>query len=97
VGKGLILGTLFSVINFVLIGEILPFTLGYSKRKTFLISFGFIIIRFLIMAVPLVLAVKFENFNLFAVIPGLLMIQLVIFADHLFRKLSSNRRTIKKA
>ncbi len=31
-GKGLILGTFFSVVNFVLMGETLPFKLGRSGK-----------------------------------------------------------------
>jgi len=30
-GKGLVLGTLFSVVNFVLMGELIPLRLGQSK------------------------------------------------------------------
>ena len=32
-GKGLILGTIFSVINFILIGETLPLRIGKTKGK----------------------------------------------------------------
>ena len=38
VGKGLVLGTIFSVINFVLIGQFLPLRVGKSKRKTFILD-----------------------------------------------------------
>jgi len=38
VGKGLVLGTIFSVINFVLIGQTLPLRIGKSKGKTSLNS-----------------------------------------------------------
>jgi len=38
VGKGLILGTLFSVINFVLMGETLPVKMGKSRPKTFFLN-----------------------------------------------------------
>ena len=34
IGKGLVLGAIFSVVNFVLMGETLPMRLGKSKRKT---------------------------------------------------------------
>jgi hypothetical protein len=35
VGKGLILGTIFSIINFIVMGEMLPMKIGKSKNKTF--------------------------------------------------------------
>ena len=88
-GKGLILGTLFSVVNFVLIGQLIPLQLGQSKPKTYLLSFGSIAIRYALLALPLVVAVKFEQFNLWAAICGVFMIQIVILVDHLRKRFSS--------
>lgn len=90
-GKGLILGTIFSVINFVLIGQTLPLRLGKSKRKTFFLSLGPIIFRYVILAIPIVVAVKFKQFDLVAAIVGIFMIQLVILADHILRLILSIR------
>jgi hypothetical protein len=81
--KGLILGTIFSVINFVLIGQTLPLRLSPSKSKSSLMSLFSIAVRYAVMAVPLVLAVKMEQLNIAAVICGLFMVQLVILADQL--------------
>ena len=83
VGKGLILGSLFSVINFVLMGETLPVKMGKSKQKAFIFSLGSILFRYLLMAIPLFLAIKMEQFSLIASICGLFMVQLMILADHL--------------
>ena len=83
VGKGLILGSLFSVINFVLMGETLPVKMGTSKHKAFLFSLGSILVRYLLMAIPLFLAIRMEQFSLIASICGLFMVQLMILADHL--------------
>ena len=84
VGKGLVLGTIFSVINFVLIGQFLPLRVGKSKRKTFLLSLGSVLFRYVLLAIPIVAAVKFEQLNLVAAIVGIFMIQVVILADHIF-------------
>jgi hypothetical protein len=89
VGKGLILGTIFSVINFVLIGQTLPWRLSQTKRKTFFLSLGSNIFRYALLAVPLILAIKFEQFDLPAAIFGIFMIQFVILADYLLKLLSS--------
>ncbi len=35
VGKGLILGTFFSIINFILMGEAIPLKAGKSRGKSF--------------------------------------------------------------
>ncbi len=84
-GKGLVLGTIFSVINFVLIGQALPLRIGHSKRKTFVLSLGSIIFRYMLMAIPVVVAVKYEQFDLVGTIFGLFMIQIVIMADHILK------------
>jgi hypothetical protein len=91
VGKGLILGTIFSIANFILIGQILPLRFGRSKRKTFFLSMGSLFFRYALMAVPIVVAVKFDQFGLIAAIIGLFMIQLVIMADHFLKLITSIR------
>lgn len=89
VGKGLVLGAIFSVINFVLIGETLPLKLGKSGGKTFFLSIGSLFVRYALLAVPLIVAVKLEQFNLLAVIIGIFMIQITIMGDHLYKLVSS--------
>ncbi len=92
IGKGLILGTFFSIVNFILIGETIPHKIGKSKGKTFLISLGSIFSRYLILAVPIIMAIKLEQFNLFSTIAGIFMIQFVILADHALNIILSTRR-----
>ena len=91
VGKGFILGTIFSVANFILIGKALPLRIGRSKRKTFFLSLGSIFFRYALMALPIIVAVKLEQFNLVAAIVGLFMIQFVILADHFVKLISPIR------
>ena len=91
-GKGLVLGTVFSVINFVLIGTTLPMRIGHSKRKTFFISLGSICFRYVLMAVPVVVSIRYEQFDLIGAIFGLFMIQIVIMADHIIKLASPNRQ-----
>ena len=92
VGKGLVLGSIFSVINFVLIGQTLPLRLSQTKRKAFVLSLGSILFRYAILAVPLIVAVKFEQFDLPAAIFGIFMIQLVILADYLLKLITSREK-----
>ena len=89
-GKGLILGTLFSVVNFILMGELIPLQLGQTRPRTYLISFGSIAIRYGLLAVPLLVALKFEQFSLWTVICGVFMIQIVIMVDHVRKRFTSN-------
>jgi hypothetical protein len=81
-GKGLIAGALFSVLNFILIAESLPHKLGKSRRKASVISMGWILLRYGLMAVPLILALKFHLFHPLTAAIGLFSVQLVILFDH---------------
>lgn len=82
VAKGLVLGTIFSVFNFVLMGQTLPLRVSHTKSKSAILSLVSIVFRYALLAVPLILAVKMEQLSIPAVIVGLFMIQLVILADH---------------
>lgn len=87
VGKGLILGAIFSVLNFIFMAKSIGYKFGRSKRQIFSISLGSIIFRYILLAIPLITAVKFEQFNLVAAIVGIFMIQLVILADQLLKQI----------
>ena len=83
ISKGLVLGTLFSILNFILIAQGLPFHLNKGRSKTVLICLGSIWLRYALLAVPLVMAIKLEMFNFFAAAVGIFMVQLVILGHHL--------------
>ncbi|MFC1811959.1 ATP synthase subunit I [Thermodesulfobacteriota bacterium] len=91
VGKGLILGTVFSIVNFILMGEIIPHKIGKTKGKTFGLSLGSIFFRYFLMAIPIIMAVKLEQFHLFSVIAGIFMVQLMILGDHALTIVLPNR------
>ena len=90
-GKGLVLGTLFSILNFVLIGQGLPGQLGHTKGKTIVRALFSIGGRYCLMALPLVMAIKQESLHLPATIIGLFMIQIVILAEHSWRYIRAPR------
>jgi asparagine N-glycosylation enzyme membrane subunit Stt3 len=92
IGKGLILGTIFSIINFIIMGEALPLRIGKSNNKIFLLSLGSIFFRYILLAVPLIIAVKFEQYNFISVIFGIFMIQLFILADHFVSFITAARK-----
>ena len=89
--KGLVLGTLFSVFNFVLMGQILPLLLAPSRRRSSLLSFGSILFRYILLAIPLLIAVKLTDFDFMATVVGIFMVQIVIVGDHLYRLIFSGR------
>ena len=83
--KGLILGTLFSILNFILMGESIPMRMDRSKGRVFAIALGSIFFRYLLMAIPIVIAIKYEQYHLAAVVVGIFMVQLTLLADHLLQ------------
>ncbi|MFC1887129.1 ATP synthase subunit I [Thermodesulfobacteriota bacterium] len=91
-GKGLVLGALFSVINFVLMGETLPLKFGKSKRRTFFLSFFSIVIRYLLLAIPVILAVKLNQFNVISTVFGIFMIQFVILMETALKSIKDIRK-----
>ena len=75
-GKGLIIGTLFSVINFFLMATALPMRVGLGRKKAFFFSLGSIHLRLALMAIPLVISFKYDLFVISAVAVGLFMVQI---------------------
>ena len=93
-GSGLLLGTLFSIVNFVAIGETLPLKLGLTKNKTYLFAFLSILIRYGLLALPLILSIKFDRFDTVTTIIGLLMIQILILCEQAFGLSNISRKKI---
>ena len=91
IAKGLIIGALFSVLNFVLIGEVLPMMIGKTRRTSTLYSLGSITFRFGLLAIPLILSLKMDAFNFAAAVVGIVMVQLIILGDHIVRHLFPGR------
>jgi hypothetical protein len=82
-GKGLIAGTLFSILNFILMAEVLPHHIGKLQRRAAAFSLGSILLRYSLMAVPLVLSLKYHLFHPAAAAIGLFSVQIVILSEHL--------------
>ena len=91
-GKGLILGAVFSVVNFLLMASALPMSIKPGRRKPFLFSLGSIYLRYALMAVPLVMAFKQESFAVSTVAVGLFMVQLTILGDQLWGRLRNSAK-----
>jgi hypothetical protein len=87
IGKGLILGSLFSVLNFILMSTALPLRVGLKRRKSFLFSLGSVYVRYALLAVPLILAIKQDLIAVSTVAAGLFMVQIAILGDQLWDRL----------
>lgn len=86
-GRGLILGTLFSIINFVLMAQALPKTIDAARKRSTLLSFGSIGLRYIVLAIPIVAAFKSPRFEVLGVCIGLFMVQIVMLAQTLRERL----------
>lgn len=79
--RGLLLGSLFSVFNFVIMAQVLPRQVGYARRKATAFAFGSVLVRFGLMALPLIIAFKFDSFNWITAAVGLFAVPLAILID----------------
>ncbi len=79
IAKGLVLGTLFSIINFVLLGKSIPMTLGQRLSRARFIGLISVLCRYAVLAVPLIVGIKFDTFNFVAVVVGIFAVQIVTF------------------
>ena len=81
--KGLVLGTIFSIFNFILMGLALPLRLNAKRKRAFLMSLGSVWLRYAILSIPLVIAFSNDSFEFFGAVAGLFMIQFIILVHHL--------------
>jgi hypothetical protein len=86
-GKGIILGALFGIVNFVLMALALPMRLRYDRGKAMLFALSSIYVRLALMALPLIWALKHDAVALTTTAVGLFLVQIAIFGDHLWTKL----------
>jgi ATP synthase protein I len=80
------LGTIFSIINFILLGKFIPMTLRHSRTKAGLFGLISILIRLVILAVPMILAIKSSSFEFIAVVAGIFTVQAVTFIQYVVIK-----------
>ena len=83
IAKGLVLGTCFSIINFILLSKSIPMALGRSRHKAGLIGLTSILSRYVLLAIPMVLALKSPSFNFIAVVVGIFAVQIVTLVDYI--------------
>lgn len=84
VAKGLVLGTLFSIVNFLLLGKSIPLLLGRSRRSASAIGLGSTLARYALLAIPMVVALKTVSFDFVAVVIGIFAVQIVTLIDFVF-------------
>lgn len=79
--RGLVLGTLFSIINFVLMGQTLQARLAKPRTRPTLAALLSVLARYALMAVPLIIALKYEPYHIVTAVVGLFMVQAAILFE----------------
>lgn len=90
VGKGLVLGTLFSALNFVLMGHFFHHTMSNSRPRASAAAFGSILFRFALMAIPLIISIRLDSIHIIGAVIGLFMVQMIILFNHIVRTRTSS-------
>ena len=91
VTRGLLLGALFSALNFALLGQTMTQKLTGVHRRNTVIALGAQLGRYLLWGVPVVVAVKLPPVDLPATIAGLFMVPIFIIADSVFNLFRGNK------
>ena len=83
IAKGLLLGTLFGIANFILLGLSVPLTIGKTRTRASFMSLASLLIRFALLAIPMVVGMKSAAFSFGAVIVGVFSIQIITLFEYL--------------
>jgi len=89
--RGLVLGTLFSIVNFVLMGLSLQRRMQKTRRASTVVSFLLILVRFGVLMVPLLASIYYDRFHIVTTIAGLFMVQAVMLADAVGKMVTSRK------
>jgi len=83
IARGFLLGSCFSIINFSLLERTITKTLGHSRSGATIRAFSSIFLRYIILAIPIIIAIKLIAFNLVAVIIGIFSVQIVMLVYYI--------------
>jgi hypothetical protein len=83
IAKGILLGTLFSIINFILLGKSIPLALGQTRPRAGMIGLASILGRYVLLAIPMVIAIKSSSINFIAVVVGIFAVQIVTLFNYI--------------
>ena len=86
IARGLILGTAFSIINFFLLGKSIPMLLDRSRAGASLMGLTSILSRFVLLAIPMIVAIKSTYFDFVAAVVGIFAVQIVTLLDYVVIK-----------
>ena len=80
--RGLVMGGVFSAVNFALMGQLLRYRISGNRKVATRRSLASMLLRYVLLAIPLILSVRSDRFNFPATVVGIFMVQLVIMIEH---------------
>ena len=86
IARGFLLGTCFSIINFLLLGRSISITVGQSRPKASRTAITSIFLRYIVLAIPIIVAIRTASFNVAAAIAGIFAVQIVTLVYYIMIK-----------
>lgn len=81
-GKSFMLGALCSSVNIVLMNLLYSNLLFKTKKSASFMAFLSVLVRFGVLAIPIILSLTNKNYNLIGSALGILAVQMVIFWEN---------------
>jgi hypothetical protein len=81
IGEGLILGSLFSIANFIILSQSIQRQMRRGPKSARRLAAMSRAGRYLLLALPVLTALKVDDFDLPATVAGVFMVQLTILAS----------------
>ncbi|MBI4775929.1 MAG: ATP synthase subunit I [Deltaproteobacteria bacterium] len=92
--KGFLLGSLASILNFLLMKRGLQRRLGMNPKRVGVEAFFSIIVRYALLAIPIIIAVKVDRINVVGACIGIFNIQLSILFHFLLWEQFISRKSL---
>ena len=89
--RGLVLGTLFSILNFVMMGLSIQLRMQKTRSTSTAVAMLLVIMRFGLLAVPLIVAISYDKYHILGAIVGIFMVQAVILTEALGKTIISRQ------
>ncbi len=84
---GLVLGAVFSCLNFILIPVGWRFGEAAERKRASVISLASIIFRYMLLSLPLILAAKSSSISFWSAAAGIMAVQIYLVADSIAGRL----------
>lgn len=89
--RGLVLGTLFSILNFVMMSLSIELRMQKTRRSSTVMALLLVIMRFGLLTIPLIIAISYDKYHIIGTIVGIFMVQAVMLTEALGKTIFSRQ------